>query len=227
MCEACETTTPSEVESEIDIETVVADFRNNIETLINLHAAEDKLNERDRSFAADLYRQFVNSHALSGRQWEWVGKLYDRVAGQRTIDGSFKAIMVMFMMAQSQGGLKRPKVRLMSKGKRFVQLTFNVEKPKEVVIHVDGWAGHGYRKFAGTMTENHIYPYASDRVTPDVVEVIELLATDPMGVAKAMANELGACMYCGIRLSDDESKRRGYGPVCAKSWSLPWGKGKA
>ncbi len=68
---------------------------------------------------------------------------------------------------------------------------------------------------------NQLIPYRSDRLTDDIKVLIQEFALDPMAVAKAMAGKLGACLYCGQRLSDPVSKRVGYGPVCAKNWGLP------
>ncbi len=33
----------------------------------------------------------------------------------------------------------------------------------------------------------------------------------------------GVCQFCGRELTNAESMRRGYGPVCAERWGLPWG----
>lgn len=42
-------------------------------------------------------------------------------------------------------------------------------------------------------------------------------------VAK-LGQTVGFCFYCGSFLSDPESKSKGYGPICAKHYGLPWGK---
>ncbi len=33
----------------------------------------------------------------------------------------------------------------------------------------------------------------------------------------------GNCCFCGIELTAGESVSRGYGPICANRWGLPWG----
>ena len=35
--------------------------------------------------------------------------------------------------------------------------------------------------------------------------------------------ETGVCQFCGRELTNDESRERGYGPVCAAKWGLPYG----
>lgn len=91
---------------------------------------------------------------------------------------------------------------------------------------VDGWQGHGYRKFAGTIDDGMIKPYSKDRLSDDVRMAIESLANDPVAASKAFAQKLGCCIYCGTHLSADESKNRGYGPICANHYGLPYGKNK-
>lgn len=44
---------------------------------------------------------------------------------------------------------------------------------------------------------------------------IELLAR--------LGRETGICQFCGRTLLKEESRRRGYGPICAAKHSLPWG----
>jgi hypothetical protein len=38
------------------------------------------------------------------------------------------------------------------------------------------------------------------------------------------AARMGLCFYCAIPLTDPESRRRGYGPDCAKHHGQPWGR---
>jgi len=84
------------------------------------------------------------------------------------------------------------------------------------------FVGHGKRRFGGTILGDRILPFR-DRLTVGIRNTIQALALDPLGTAQAMAKRLSACMYCGQRLSDDESKARGYGPICAEHYGLPWG----
>ena len=42
-------------------------------------------------------------------------------------------------------------------------------------------------------------------------------------LVKKLGKDVGFCMYCGLTLSDPESKHRGYGPICAKHYGLPYG----
>lgn len=45
----------------------------------------------------------------------------------------------------------------------------------------------------------------------------------PLALIKELGKEVGFCMYCGLTLTDPESRHKGYGPVCAGKFGLPWG----
>ena len=207
----------------IDIEDEIALYREKLELLVDMHSCIPAMTEKDQKFATDLYAGYQRQGGLSPKQWHWVGVLRDRVSEVEPIYGSFNAILVMFRLAAANGGLKRPKIRLMSHEGRFVQLNFDPEETNRVKVFVDGWQGHGIRKYAGERSDDMIKPYTSDRMTPDVKAIIQELALDPAKTARAMAAKLSACMYCGQRLSDAPSKEVGYGPVCAANYELPWG----
>lgn len=194
-----------------------AKLLDDMQQLINV---KSDLSEKDQSFASSLINQFVNTKGLSARQWEWVGKLAERGTAIEPLYGNFEPLLVAFRLAGEH--LKYPKIRLVSEQERFVQLNFFPDS-QVIKVFVDGWQGHGFRKFAGLIEDGMIKPWSRDRLTDDVRMVIESLANDPIGVSKAMAAKLGACIYCGNRLSDPISKRMGYGKTCASHYGLPYG----
>ena len=67
----------------------------------------------------------------------------------------------------------------------------------------------------GTTRAPEVYAAAADLLC-------ELLA-DPQATLAARGKQAGACCYCGTELTDKRSVDAGYGPTCAKKWSLPWG----
>jgi hypothetical protein len=204
----------------IDYDAEIQRYSEKLDDMQHLMDVSEKLTPKDQEFASDLMQTFTNTGGLSSRQWEWVKKLADRVSGMEPIYGDFDAIRVMFMMAGEH--IKIPKIRLLAESGRYVQLNFYPDT-KTIKVYVDGWQGHGSRKFAGVIEKEVIKPFNSDRMTEEVKTVIQELSLDPAGVAKAMAAKLGCCSFCGSRLSDDESKRRGYGPTCAEHFGLPHG----
>jgi hypothetical protein len=210
-------------EINLDIPTLLAEYETRLETLQELSLNIDKLNKRDQEFAESLCSGFATSKGLSPRQWFWVETLHYRTTAQEEIEGTFKPILVMFRLAASNGDLKKPKIRLLTDNNRFVLCVFNPEIDSKVEVYVDGWAGHGHRKYAGRIEAGKIVPYMADRMTPDVVQVLQELSRDPAQCMKAMAARLGMCGFCGSHLTDEPSKAAGYGPVCAQNYHLPWG----
>ena len=204
----------------IDYEAEIKEYTAKLDALSSLIEVANQLPTKDQEFAADLISTFTNTKALSSKQWLWVERLAKRITATEPIYGNFDPIRVAFQLAGEH--IKMPRIRLLTKGDRYVQLNFYPDT-STIKVFVDGWQGHGYRKFAGTIDKDRIIPNSEDRMTDEVKSVIQDLSLDPLRVAKAMANKLGCCMYCGQRLSDRESKARGYGPICAEHYALPWG----
>lgn len=51
--------------------------------------------------------------------------------------------------------------------------------------------------------------------TSTKLEVLELIAKDEKGAMLRYGHELGACGHCGRTLTDEDSRARGIGPICA------------
>ena len=214
---------------DIDLQEELDKLTHKLDQLQLMRENTSKMTDRDKGFAISLYDSYKTRGSLSDKQWYWVKTLSDRVVGLEPVYGDFKAILVMFRIAGANDkgkALKYPKVRLLTQEERYVQLNFKPDQPNKIDVYVDGWQGHGYRKFAGWIEDEKIIPYRDDRMTDDVKLTIQQLSLDPIGTAKAMAGLLGVCIYCGSRLTTPESKFVGYGPVCAKNWGLPWGETK-
>jgi hypothetical protein len=64
-------------------------------------------------------------------------------------------------------------------------------------------------------TDRHVEFVGGDEQVPD-----GQLDTDHLA---RLGQETGICQFCGRLLTSDESKRRGYGPVCASRHGLSWG----
>lgn len=177
----------------------------------------------------DIVEKYCSTSLISDGQLQWLKRALTPYTSAIPLYGDFKAIWVMFMIAGQD--IQQPKVRLLTKENTFVQLTFKAPKedqPREIYIHRDGWQGHGHRKFVGWISHGVLKPYLAKHLTQDIIDLLQDFSLDPAAVAKASAHRLGACSFCGTRLSDDESKARGYGPICADHWHLPWGdKGEA
>lgn len=82
---------------------------------------------------------------------------------------------------------------------------FKVRNPTE-----GQWAG---RTFVDVQAGNEFYP-----VKPVAAkrEVLKRIAEDPEMAMTLYGRELGQCGYCGRTLTNEESRARGIGPVCAE-----------
>ena len=183
--------------------------------------------EKSRSAAAKMLCQLVDQGTLSYKQWLYLKSLHDQLHAQVELPGDFAAILVMFRLATANGQLKRPKVRFATAeptapGFKYFELWFFPEEGFAKIM-LGGWQGSGRRHFGGWVKDNKLIPYR-DRLEPEMIDLLRQFVADPLRCAKAMSQLLSACMYCGQRLSDAESKAKGYGPVCAENYELPWGK---
>jgi Family of unknown function (DUF6011) len=67
--------------------------------------------------------------------------------------------------------------------------------------------------------------YAPSREAgPSVTAALANFAVDPVGAAVTFAKETKRCCFCNLKLTDDRSVSKGYGPICADNFGLPWGE---
>jgi len=198
----------------MNLDLVRSKFEDNLEKMIFL---SENLPE-NQEFYSSLLTQFTENAGLSSKQWHYIDKFIAENKEKEPLYGDFDAIQVMFRIAGEH--LKYPKIRLVSKEGRYVQLNF-LPETQTIKVFVDGWQGHGKRQFCGLITDGMIVP-KSEHMNDDVKLIIQEFALDPQGVAKAMSLKLGCCTFCGRRLSDPISKRLGYGKTCAKHFNLSW-----
>lgn len=53
--------------------------------------------------------------------------------------------------------------------------------------------------------------------------IILAFLVDPIHVSAQMGRLIGRCCYCNRHLEDERSTIKGYGPICANNYGLPWG----
>lgn len=68
---------------------------------------------------------------------------------------------------------------------------------------------------AGTFTYNGLCP-------DEIVRFVRYVAEDPEAAAVENGMLTGNCVFCAAGLHDRRSTAVGYGPICAKKFSLPW-----
>ena len=80
---------------------------------------------------------------------------------------------------------------------------FKVDKPTE-----GRWAGYVFVK---EQASDELYPVKGSR--RDVV--LDVIGKDPETAMLTYGRELGSCGHCGRTLTDEDSRARGIGPICA------------
>lgn len=190
-----------------------------------------KLDERSRGFAESLCEQY-RRRGLSDKQAHWVGELLNRAenpeaAKPATTDvGSVKGIVDLLERAAKH--LKHPAVIVRANG-RDIRLNIAGSKSKAPgSINVCSAGGYGDREWYGRVTRDGQFEPSRkfDQATQTAVGLaLQAMATDPAKAAAEYGHLTGVCCFCNTALTDGRSTAVGYGPVCAKHYGLPWGKG--
>lgn len=177
------------------------------------------------TFGQDLARK-ATTYRLSPAQWFWVHKLAQEViqapvaAAPVQIAATMQPIQDLFAKAQTH--LKYPKVTL-DAGAYTVVLSLAGPRSKNAggINVTDEGRFPNNRYFGRIDMQGAFFP---GRTVPDeVTALLTLFAQDPIGVAAAYGKTTGNCAFCRKSLTDARSTSVGYGPHCAKNFSLPWG----
>lgn len=173
------------------------------------------LPEKDRDFAQSLVNQFHRRGGLSPKQWPWVDKLAHPPKDDN-LGGNLVPMLTMFKIAGEK--LKTPKIRLLlDTGEKVKVYPAKKGSRNEGMLYVRGLAYYGkIDPKSGTF-------YPSFDSHEAVSRALHTFAEDPVQAATAYGLALGECCFCERELSDERSKRVGYGPVCARNFDLPWG----
>lgn len=185
----------------------------NIQDQINILKAM-----KANSFALSLATQF-EKYGLSDKQMFWVDKLV-----KEAIEGPVEVVTIdLANVAQlfDNVTLKYPKIRLMVDGiKLQLSRTGNRSRFPGSINITDG-RPYGDNTWYGRIVDGEFTP--SKSCTDQVIEILKSLDSDPVEVMANHGHRNGECGFCGKELTDERSTEVGYGPVCAKSWNLPWG----
>lgn len=163
----------------------------------------------------------------SVKQQEWIDKLVTEYFAGQTAKPVIKTvatvqmngIVELFGLAGQK--LKSPSIKLRLEDATQIRLKLAGKQSKFAgTIFIDrGEFGTTIARIspAGDLTINNNQDY------PELVEMLKAFAADPAAVAAAYGKLTKHCCFCSAELTDDRSIETGYGPVCAKKWSLPWG----
>jgi hypothetical protein len=174
-------------------------------------------------FARSLVQQHARRGTLSVRQWPWVHKLAvdaDRPREEAPKGENVRGLLRFFDAAE-QSGLKRPRITLSLK-QGDLRLAVAGERSRYPgAVHVTDGGPFGRNQYWGRIDPDGTY---RARHAPEwVVATLRDLADDPVGFVATYGQTAGHCCFCSQTLTTDESQARGYGPVCAERYGLPWG----
>lgn len=199
------------------------------EQIAALVQAMSKLSESDQAFAGSLIAQ-SQRRGLSEKQWPWVAKLVERAtqpAPEPMKIGAIGPIVALIDRAKSR--LKYPAV-LLRAGELELRVSVagpTSRHPGAVNVTSIERGSDGKRAWYGRIIPAGQYEPALRLLQSEreaIGQALVCFAEDPAGVAAAYGHLTGRCCFCGPKLDDERSTAVGYGPVCARKWSLPWRK---
>ena len=77
-----------------------------------------------------------------------------------------------------------------------------------------------HNNYIGKIAENgDFFPY---KATKEQITYLKEFAKDPIKELRTYGMTTGSCGLCGRSLSVKESVKRGYGPICAENYNLPY-----
>lgn len=184
----------------------------------------------DLSFANDLLNGkwgLETRGFLTERQALFVDKLYEKATAKKKPAKKLDLTKVYQFLHRARENLKRPRIMLaFPDGKPIkVYLAGNTSRvPGAVNIVTEGEDG-ALDKWLGRVLESGEWEHRElDKDTEkQTVAVMKRLNDNPQEVVSEYGRLHGFCAFCNRPLEDERSTEVGYGPICAKRWSLPWG----
>jgi hypothetical protein len=187
----------------------------------------EKSSAAGSDFATSLLASLIRYKNLTPKQLPWAQKLaWEALTGRSDkpkakgmdLGGEMTGLVAKFREAK-ESGLKCPMLLFKFVGncsKLRVSLAPDTGKnPGCLYVKADG-------NYAGKITPQGEF-FGSRDCNEAVRDFLKEFAVDPVGVGARKGREAGICCYCASELTDARSLTAGYGPVCAKSWKLPWG----
>jgi hypothetical protein len=177
---------------------------------------------RSLEFAQSLVYSF-HDRGWSDKQAFWARKLAivptEAPAEAPTPD----CAQIIGFMDRASRHLKYPKIKLSIDGEPFVLSRAGERSRTPGAVQLTDGGPYGDNVWYGRIERDGTFTQSA-RCTPEVMAVLQQLATDPAAVAKAHGQAYGQCCFCRRALEDYRSVSMGYGPICAEHYGLPWGE---
>jgi hypothetical protein len=181
---------------------------------------------KDTSFAESCINSWVtsvrsrNPRPMTHTMRYWL----HRMVTPKSSPGSSEMLdltRINTMFAKAKTKLKRPAVVLHVDG---YDVKFSFAGPHSryvgqviVAAPVFGQGYYGRIDLSGSF-------YKTESANEGIVNLVRAFAANPEEVASQFGKLTGKCCFCNRPLCDDRSTAVGYGPVCAESFGLNWGR---
>ena len=209
-----------------------------------LREHKDLLPKKNQKFAQDLINQWDARGFVSRKQQFWLEtlaeKAAERAASQPVEVGleGYGAVTELIARSGDSGEkeLKEPSVtlwvdapdghthelRIRQPGTRKKDQLFRAKE--ELVVEEVQRTVRAIRSqtFHGLINKIDNSYYHAKNTPHWIVEALENFKIDPITSLTEMGKLAGRCSFCQRALDDERSTAMGYGPVCAKRFSLPW-----
>lgn len=186
--------------------------------------------DNDKRFANDLLNGQWGLRSrgyLTERQMAAAQRMFQRLTAPKPpADAAPPMTGVYDFLMAARKHLKYPKI-LLAMGKRHLKVYLSGSRSRQPDVvnlvteddygQMDFWLGRVYKD--GQWQHREI---PADLQT-QVSSLLTRLAENPAKVAAEHGHLTGNCCFCNRPLDDPRSTTVGYGPVCAKHFSLPWG----
>lgn len=187
--------------------------RDFIKSVCDYYYKEDRLSDKQAGYALLYWRDLKNESQVCEPE-------HSRSDHQVKID----CTPLLDLFAKASKHKQNPKLVYYYEKTNFRKLVFYImhhKNPGSIgIINDTGIVGEGKRLAI-------ISPGGLLRWEPSCsIEmrklVKELVSDDPQGKFAVNGREHRFCCYCSLELTNQESIAKGYGPICASNWGLPW-----
>lgn len=181
-----------------------------------------KLSQSSQAFASDLVRRQESGQQLSYSQMEWLEKMYMRATAAPAPvvkNEALNLLGVVKLLQTAAQHLKQPKVRVGYNGTKYVLSLAGARSKFPGSVNVTTVGSFTERTWFGRIHTDGMWE-ASRNSDAKLLELLQHLATDATGAAKAYGQRYNHCCFCGLELIDARSVNAGFGPICAEHYGL-------
>lgn len=180
-------------------------------------------------FASSLVKQQLSGKKkLSDKQVFWLNKLHEMAvtppAPPPKLDFGVSLVPIISMFKEASSKLKHPAVHLEVAENPIKAYQSKGGKYPGTVQITDGGSYGNNRWYGRVNLDGTFTPGKDAEDLPLLEDFLRAFAANPAKVAAEFGHLSGRCCFCNSELTDERSTFVGYGPTCAKNWSLPYPK---